>query len=60
MAINGKIGLPSFINYLINKIKVFKNQDELNEMTELFKFIFNHFDQGKILFANFKTSCILI
>ena len=49
MAINGKICLDSFINYLVSKVKVFKNENELKEMKELFEFIFNHFDDGKVL-----------
>jgi hypothetical protein len=46
MAINGKIGLQSFINYLVRKIKVFKNEEELNQMKDLFKTIFEQFDEG--------------
>ncbi len=46
MAINGKINLESFINYLLNIVKVFKNENEIEEMKELFEFIFNYFDEG--------------
>ena len=48
MAINAKIHLKSFIEYMVHKIKVFKDNTELNEMKELFNFIFNYFDEGKL------------
>ena len=54
MAINGKIDLESFIYYLMNKVKVFKNENEIEEMKELFEFIFKYFDEGKTLYYNFK------
>ena len=46
MAINGKIDLESFIYYLMKKVKVFKNENEIEEMKELFEFIFKYFDGG--------------
>lgn len=46
MAINGKIDLESFIYYLMKKVKVFKNENEIEEMKELFEFIFKYFDEG--------------
>ena len=49
MAINAKIHLKSFIDYMVHKIKVFKDDTELNEMKELLViFIFNYFDEGKL------------
>ena len=48
MAINGKIDLESFIYYLMNKVKVFKDETEIEEMKELFEFIFKYFDEGSI------------
>jgi hypothetical protein len=46
LAVNGYMYLESFISYLINKIKVFKNDEELTNMKKLFEFIFQHFDEG--------------
>ncbi|CAF0718748.1 unnamed protein product [Brachionus calyciflorus] len=62
LAVNGKISLPSFINFLVNMIHVFKNKEELKNMKSLFTFIFHHFDEdhsGELEFNEFiKCFCI--
>jgi len=47
MAINGKINLEYFVEYLTSKMRIFKNEAELEEIKNLFEFIFNQFDKGK-------------
>ncbi|CAF0818898.1 unnamed protein product [Brachionus calyciflorus] len=41
------ISLNAFISYLVQKIKIFRNEDELSEMKKLFAFIFHQFDEDK-------------
>ena len=60
LAVNGSINLESFINYLINKIKVFKDDEELNNMKHLFEFIFQHFDEGTYKNTNFFKQILII
>ncbi|RNA44684.1 tldc domain-containing [Brachionus plicatilis] len=58
IAVNGMISLNSFIAYLVNKIKVFRNIEELDEMKNLFTFIFHQFDEdnsGLLEFNEFIT-----
>ncbi|CAF1002697.1 unnamed protein product, partial [Brachionus calyciflorus] len=59
MAINENMTFHSFSKYLALKIKIFKNENELNEMKKLFEFVFNYFDEdqsGFLEFDEFLTS----